>query len=171
MHQHTGNWPGKTVANAFGICNYASEKMLLIDLPGTYSLMSNSQEEEIARDYICFGDSDACVVVVDATCLERNLNLVLQILEMTPNVIVCVNLLDEAKKKSIKLDLNLLSEILGVPVVGTIANKKKTLKALVQTISSSLKEAEAKNVYNVKYNDDVENFVSSIYDDIYRTSS
>ena len=117
MHQHTGNWPGKTVSNAYGLCNYNDEKILLVDLPGTYSLMSNSQEEEIARDYICFGGSDACVIVVDATCLERNLNLVLQILEMTPNVILCVNLLDEAKKKSIKVDLSALSKILGIPVV------------------------------------------------------
>ena len=113
----TGNWPGKTVSNAYGLCNYNDEKLLLVDLPGTYSLMSNSQEEEIARDYICFGGSDACVIVVDATCLERNLNLVLQILEMTPNVILCVNLLDEAKKKSIKVDLDSLSKILGIPVV------------------------------------------------------
>ncbi len=117
MRQHTGNWPGKTVSNAYGVCNHNKEKFLLVDLPGTYSLMSNSQEEEIARDYICFGDSDACVVVVDATCLERNLNLVLQILEMTKRAVVCVNLLDEAKKKSIEIDLEHLSKLLGVPVV------------------------------------------------------
>ena len=90
--------------------------------------MSNSQEEEIARDFICFGNSDACVVVVDATCLERNLNLVLQILEMTPNVILCVNLLDEAKKKSIKVDLKLLSEILGIPVVRNYCKQEKDFK-------------------------------------------
>lgn len=117
MHQHTGNWPGKTVSNAYAVLNHEGKNLLLVDLPGTYSLMSNSKEEEIARDYICFGGSNLCVVIVDATCLERNLNLVLQILEMTPNVVVCVNLLDEAKKKSIKVDLNLLSETLGVPVV------------------------------------------------------
>lgn len=117
MHQHTGNWPGKTVSNSYGAFAYDDKRFLLVDLPGTYSLMSNSQEEEIARDYICFGSSDVCVVVVDATCLERNLNLVLQILEMTPNVIVCVNLLDEAKKKSISVDLDKLSGILGVPVI------------------------------------------------------
>ena len=105
MHQHTGNWPGKTVANASGVCKYKNKDFLLIDIPGTYSLMSNSQEEEIARDYICFGKPDATVVVVDATCLERNLNLVYQIMEITPNVIVCVNLLDEAKKKKIKIIL------------------------------------------------------------------
>ena len=105
MHQHTGNWPGKTVSNASGTYNYMNKDFLLIDIPGTYSLMSNSQEEEIARDYICFGKPDATVVVVDATCLERNLNLVYQVMEITPNVIVCVNLLDEAKKKNIKVDL------------------------------------------------------------------
>lgn len=89
----------------------------MVDLPGTYSLMSSSSEEEIARDYICFGNPDLCVVILDATCLERNLNLVLQVMEMTPNVLVCVNLLDEAKKKSIEIDLELLSKLLKVPVV------------------------------------------------------
>ncbi len=117
MHQHTGNWPGKTVSNARGTCTYKNNKFLLVDLPGTYSLMSNSQEEEIARNYICFGESDCIVVVVDATCLERSLNLVFQILEMSLNVVVCVNLLDEAKKKSININLDKLSQMLGVPVV------------------------------------------------------
>ena len=117
MHQHTGNWPGKTVANNTGVCKYNGKNFFLVDLPGTYSLMSNSSEEEIARDYICFGNADVCVIIVDATCIERNLNLVFQVLEMTPNVIVCVNLLDEAKKKSIKIDLEKLSKLLGVPVV------------------------------------------------------
>ena len=96
--------------------------------------MSNSEEEEIARDYICFGNPDATVVVVDGTCLERNLNLVFQIMEITDNVIVCVNLLDEAKKKKIKIDLKMLSDLLGVPVVGTVARKKKTLDSLMDTI-------------------------------------
>lgn len=94
------------------MCKHNDKNFLLVDLPGTYSLMSNSSEEEIARNYICFGNADASVVVVDATCLERNLNLVFQVLEMTPHVIVCVNLLDEAKKKNIKIDLDLLSSIL-----------------------------------------------------------
>ena len=89
MHQHTGNWPGKTVANAAGICKYKDNKYLLVDIPGTYSIMSNSEEEEIARNYICFGNPDATVVIVDATSLERNLNLVYQIMEITPNMIVC----------------------------------------------------------------------------------
>jgi len=125
---------GKTVSNAAGSCKFNAKSFLLVDLPGTYSLMSNSQEEEIAKEYICSSHPDVTVVVVDATCLERNLNLVYQTMELTPNVIVCVNLLDEAKKKGIFIDLNKLSTYLGVPVVGTIARKKKTLKKLLQTI-------------------------------------
>ena len=117
MHQHTGNWPGKTVSNACGIHRFKNTNFLIIDLPGTYSLLSNSTEEEIAKDYILSGDSDLCVVVADATCLERNLNLVFQIMEITSNVVVCVNLLDEAEKKGIIIDLRKLSFLLGVPVV------------------------------------------------------
>ena len=134
MHQHTGNWPGKTVANATGKNNYKGTELLWVDIPGTYSIMSHSEEEEIARDYICFGNPDATVVVVDATCLERNLNLVFQIMEITDSVVVCVNLLDEAKRKKIKIDLKELSKQLGVPVVGTTARKKRTLNHLLETV-------------------------------------
>ena len=166
MHQHTGNWPGKTVSNANGICNMGKFNLSLIDIPGTYSLMSNSEEEEIARDYICFGNPDATVVIVDATCIERNLNLVYQILEITPNVIVCVNLLDEAKKKGINIDIRLLSKLLGVPVVGTIARKKKTLGNLVAHIENM---CESKTRYKpnlIKYPSVIEDCVNIIYDDI-----
>ena len=137
MHQHTGNWPGKTVATAFGAYSYKDYDYTLVDLPGTYSLLSHSQEEEIARNYICFGEADAVVVVCDAVCLERNLNLVLQILEITDQVIVCVNLLDEAAKKHIKIDLKKLSTLLGVPVIGTNAQDKKTLIALMEQLYRS----------------------------------
>lgn len=130
LKQHTGNWPGKTVTNAYGNYTYNNKNFILVDLPGTYSLMANSLEEEVARDFICFGNSDATIVVVDATSLERNLNLVLQTLEITKNVIVCVNLLDEAAKKGISIDLNLLSKELGVPTVGTSALKGEGLKQL-----------------------------------------
>ena len=111
--------------------------------------MSNSEEEEIARDYICFGNTDATVVIVDSTCLERNLNLVYQVMEITPNIIVCVNLLDEAKKKKIRIDLEVLEEKLGVPVVGTIAKKKKTLKNLMGKIEEI---ASRKNKNKTKIN-------------------
>lgn len=134
MHQHTGNWTGKTVANAMGETVIKDNKFTLVDIPGTYSIMSNSEEEEIARDYICFGNPDVTVVVVDSTCLERNLNLVFQIMEITNNIIVCVNLLDEAKKKKIKINLKKLEQLLGVPVVGTIARDKHTLEKLKDTI-------------------------------------
>lgn len=134
MHQHTGNWPGKTVSNASGLCHYQQKDFLLVDIPGTYSIMSHSEEEEIARNYICFGNPDVTVVVVDSTCLERNLNLVFQVMEITPNVIVCVNLLDEAKKKGIHIHLEELEHLLGVPVIGTTARKPKTLKKLMECI-------------------------------------
>ena len=134
MHQHTGNWTGKTVANATGEAIINDKEFTFVDIPGTYSIMSNSEEEEIARDYICFGNPDATVIVVDSTCLERNLNLVYQIMEITDNIIVCVNLLDEAKKKEIKIDLKKLEDLLGVPVVGTVARKKQTLENLKNTI-------------------------------------
>ncbi len=169
MHQHTGNWPGKTVSNAYGMCEHNGKNYLLVDLPGTYSLMSNSAEEEIARNYICFGNADICVVVVDATCLERNLNLVFQVLEMTPNVIVCVNLLDEAKKKSIEIDLDKLSKLLKVPVVGTIANKPKTLKKLLEVIHSTLTDSK-KDTSSVSlpitYDKKVEDYINVLEGDI-----
>ena len=134
MKQHTGNWPGKTVIVAKGMYKYNEKEFTLVDTPGTYSIMSNSEEEEIARDYICFGNPDVTVVVLDATSLEKNLNLVYQIMEITDKVIICVNLLDEAKKKGISIDFKELEERLGVPVVGIIARKKKTLIKLMDTI-------------------------------------
>ncbi len=130
LNQHTGNWPGKTVASAQGSYTYLNTIHILVDLPGTYSLMASSAEEEVARDFICFGNPDVTVVVVDATCLERNLNLVLQTMEMTKNVILCVNLMDEAKKKKITLDLQKLSRLLGIPVVGASARSGKGLEEL-----------------------------------------
>lgn len=130
MHQHTGNWPGKTVATAQGIYRHRGGSYALVDLPGTYSLLAHSEEEVVARDFILFGGADATIVVCDATCLERNLNLVLQVLEMTPRVVVCVNLLDEAKKKGITIDLAQLSRELGVPVVGTSARSGQGLPQL-----------------------------------------
>lgn len=141
MNQHTGNWPGKTVTNAQGYCNTQEHSYVLVDIPGTYSLMAHSAEEEVARNFICFGKPDATVVVCDATCLERNLNLVLQIIEISPKTIVCVNLLDEAKRKSIYVDLKKLSELLGVPVVGTVAQRKKTLTALKKELDNMMDDA------------------------------
>lgn len=121
LNQHTGNWPGKTVTNAKGRYVHKQQNFILVDLPGTYSLFANSIDEEVARDFICSGEPKVTVVVADATCLERNLNLVLQVMEITDNVVLCVNLLDEAKRKKIQIDLPALSRTLGIPVIGTNA--------------------------------------------------
>ena len=166
MHQHTGNWPGKTVGNAVGNCNYKDKSFLFVDIPGTYSLMSNSEEEEIARDYICFGNSDVTVVVVDATCLERNLNLVFQTIEIKKNVIVCVNLLDEATKKGINVNLDLLSNELGVPVVGITARKTKTLNKLLNTIYNVCTFKEISNPKPIIYSNEIEHAISLLLPEI-----
>lgn len=140
MNQHTGNWPGKTVSNAQGTCVYHGESYIFVDIPGTYSLMAHSAEEEVARDFLCFGQPDGVVVVCDATCLERNLNLVLQTMEITPRVVVCVNLLDEARKKHIRLDLDFLSQNLGVPVVGASARSRQGLDNLMDKVAALRKQ-------------------------------
>ena len=109
LNQHTGNWPGKTVLQAQGTCIIKGKKCTLVDLPGTYSLLANSIDEVVARDFLCFAKPDATIVVTDATCLERNLNLALQVLEITDKVVVCVNLMDEAERKGIKVNTDLLA--------------------------------------------------------------
>lgn len=151
LHQHTGNWPGKTIESSFGTYEYSNKKFLIVDLPGTYSLKAYSKEEDVTTSFIEKSQFDVMVVVVDATALERNLNLVLQVLQITKNVVVCVNLLDEAKKKNIKIDLKSLSDKLGVPVVGTIATKKKTLEELKEKI---IHVATNKNDELVEYGSD-----------------
>lgn len=137
MKQHTGNWPGKTVSNAVGYCKTEKRNYIMVDIPGTYSLMAHSAEEEIARNFICFDELDAVVVVCDATCLERNMNLVLQTAEISKNVIVCINLMDEAERKGIHIDTSLLSERLGLPVIAVSARKKKSLLSVLATLDSS----------------------------------
>ena len=134
LNQHTGNWPGKTVSNASGIFRYKEHFYKIYDLPGIYSILAHSEEEVVARDFICFGDSDLTVVVVDACSLMRNLNLVLQITEITSNVILCVNLIDEAKKKEINIDIDKLKSILDIEVVATSARSGKGLDVLASAI-------------------------------------
>lgn len=136
MRQHTGNWAGKTVGCACGRCRSAREQYLLVDLPGTYSLQPHSAEEAVACDFVRSGEADAVVVVCDATCLERTLVLALQMHSVTPNTIVCVNLLDEARHKRIRIDLSALQAQLGMPVVGVTARKKKTLRALLDALDA-----------------------------------
>lgn len=151
LKQHTGNWPGKTVVNARGSFTHNDQKFILVDLPGTYSLLSNSVEEEVARDFICFGRPHAVVVVVDSTCLERNLNLVYQILEMTHQVVLCVNLIDEASRKGITVDCDLLSKTLGIPVIPTNARDGVGLTLLKDTLHKMGEEEKTFHKTSITY--------------------
>ena len=136
MHQHTGNWPGKTVEKTSGYRIYNGVKYEIDDLPGTYSLMAHSKEEEVTRDYVYFDNYDALIIVCDACSLERNLNLVMQVLEVNRKVVVVINLIDEAKKKGIVIDYNSLSNYLGVPVIPTIARKKKGINDILDNLNN-----------------------------------
>jgi ferrous iron transport protein B len=134
LRQHTGNWPGKTVTRAEGGFRYDGKRYKLVDLPGTYSLLATSYDEEIARDFILFGQPDVTVIVVDATRLERNLNLVLQVLQITDRAVVCLNLMDEARRHQLQIDDRRLARDLGVPVVPTAARFGEGLPALLTAI-------------------------------------
>ena len=167
LNQHTGNWPGKTVVNAQGVHHFRDNNYILVDLPGTYSIMAHSAEEEVARDFILFGGADATIVICDATCLERNLNLVLQVMEITPNVVVCVNLLDEAKKKKISIDLTALEKELGVPVVGTSARSGKGLTELMEKVETLCAGEIRLNPRKVRYDTPIANAIASLADVLY----
>ncbi len=134
MHQHTGNWPGKTVGCAEGVCSSQQFDYTLVDLPGTYSLMAHSVEEVIARDYLLLSAPDAVIIVCDATCLERNLNLAQQTIALCPNALLCVNLMDEAARKGIRINLEALSKTLGIPVIGVCAHKRTSRRAVLRAL-------------------------------------
>lgn len=135
LKQHTGNWPGKTVTRAEGGYQFNGVKYKLVDLPGTYSLLSASQDEEVARDFILFGQPNCTIVVTDATALERNLNLVLQVMEITDKVVVAINLMDEARRKGLEVDARSLSRDLGVPAIPITARSGEGVATLLSTIS------------------------------------
>ncbi len=137
LKQHTGNWPGKTVTRAEGGFARAGIRYKLVDLPGTYSLLSASHDEQVARDFLLFGRPDATIVVTDASALERNLNLVLQVIEITDRVVVAVNLMDEARRKGIDIDLRCLSRDLGVPAVGLVARTGEGMHALLEQVEGT----------------------------------
>lgn len=162
MNQHTGNWPGKTVCCSQGHCSTKDHSYIMVDIPGTYSLMAHSAEEEVARDFLCFGRPDAVIVICDATCLERNLNLVLQTLEITSQVIVCINLMDEARRKQIHIDLPALSRRLGVPVVGTNARKKESLTVLLQALDDLISGKTHCSSVKIRYPKQIEQAVSML---------
>ncbi|MBM6927380.1 ferrous iron transport protein B [Pseudoflavonifractor phocaeensis] len=162
LRQHTGNWPGKTVEVARGRCARDGRTYTLVDLPGTYSLLAHSPEEEVARDFLCFGGAEGAVVVCDATCLERGLNLALQTLELVPRTVVCVNLLDEAARKGVRVDLAALSAALGIPVVGTAAGRKEGLEELLEAVEATLAAPQPPTPAQVRYPPAVEFAVSSL---------
>lgn len=134
LRQHTGNWPGKTVASAQGSFSYLGKTFKLVDLPGTYSLLSTSEDEEIARDFILFGKPDVTIIVADSGRLERNLNLTLQILEITDKAVLCLNLMDEAKRHGVEIDERTLSRDLGIPVVPTTARSNVGISGLLKVV-------------------------------------
>jgi Fe2+ transport system protein B len=150
LRQHVGNWPGKTVVRAEGGFVYNEKKYRLVDLPGTYSLLSTSQDEEIARDFVLFGQPTVVVIVVDATRLERNLNLVLQILEITDRAVVALNLIDEAERHGIQVDDRQLSRELGVPVVPMVARRMQGVPELLQAIDQVATGAYATRPHHIK---------------------
>jgi ferrous iron transport protein B len=151
LRQHTGNWPGKTIARAEGAFSLSGKHYKIVDLPGTYSLLSATDDEEVARDFILFGRPDVTLVVVDATRIERNLNLVLQVLQITNRVIVCVNLIDEAEAHGITVDERGLARDLGVPVVLTAARKELGIDRLIQEIENMATGLTTCKPYRLKY--------------------
>jgi ferrous iron transport protein B len=135
LKQHTGNWPGKTVTRAEGGYQFNGVRYKIVDLPGTYSLLSTSQDEEVARDFILFGQPDCTIVVTDATALERNLNLVMQVMEITDKVVVAVNLMDEARRKGLEVDARSIARDLGVPAIPVTARTGEGIPALLSTVA------------------------------------
>lgn len=160
MNQHTGNWAGKTVSSAEGYFEYKDMKVTLADIPGTYSLRTNSAEETTASDFVCFSGADAVIIVCDATCLERNLNLTLQIIEAMPKSIVCINLLDEAETKGIEINTDLLSELLGVQAVGVTARSGKGLDRLLESLYNCINDSSDIKPSFIQLPDNIENAVS-----------
>lgn len=162
LKQHTGNWPGKTVEVATGHYRHHDAEFTVVDLPGTYSLTASSQEEEIARDFICFGEPDVTVIVADATCLERNLILVLQALEIADRALLCVNLMDEAARRKISLHLSRLSDILGIPVVGISARNGDNLETLQDKIAEAANSPPHPRRPLIPYGPELEEAVKSL---------
>jgi len=166
LKQHTGNWSGKTVLKAEGKFEHRGVTYTMIDLPGTYSLMANSADEQVARDFICFERPDVTVVVMDATSMERNMNLALQVMEVTSNVIICLNLMDEAYRKGIRIDIKGLSKELGVPIVATAARRKEGLEELKNAIHDVAFGIIKPQPLQVKYDDEIEKAIGQLLPDL-----
>ncbi|MGN1048241.1 MAG: ferrous iron transport protein B [Eubacteriales bacterium] len=167
MNQHTGNWPGKTVSVASGSVKSGKASFRITDVPGTYSLLAHSPEEEVARNFICFEKNDAVAIVCDATCLERNLNLVLQVIESGANVLVLINMMDEAKRKGIKIDTKRLAHLLGVPVCAVTAQSKKSRSVIIEALENVCENPKIPAppvTYPEKIEDGIKNIVSVLPD-------
>lgn len=162
MKQHTGNWPGKTVSNARGYCRSEKRGYVLVDVPGAYSLRAASPEEELARDFICFGGADAVLLVCDGSCLERNMKLLLQVMETGKPVLLCVNLLDEAESRGIHIDLKALEAQLGVPVIGTVGREKRSRGRLLAALDALFDRPAEGAPYTVEYPAPVERAVAAL---------
>lgn len=162
LKQHTGNWSGKTVLKAEGHFTHKDLNYRIIDLPGTYSLMANSMDEQVARDFICFDNPDVTIVVLDATSLERNMNLALQVMEVTSNVIVCLNLMDEAYRKGIRIDVRGLANELGVLVIPVSARKREGLVELKDAIHAVAIGEYVPNPKVIKYSEELEEAIKTL---------
>ena len=162
MKQHTGNWPGKTVSNARGYCRGKRRGYVLVDVPGTYSLTAASPEEELARDFICFGGADAVLLVCDGSCPERNMKLLLQVMETGKPVLLCVNLMDEAESKGIHIDHKRMEELLGVPVIGTVGRSKSSRGRLLAALDDLFDRPEKQKPCRVVYPEPVEEAVAAL---------
>lgn len=167
LHQHTGNWPGKTVALAEGQYVWRERRFRLVDLPGTYSLAADSPEEEIARDFLACGGARVVIVVTDATCLRRSLALALQIRQRTARMVLCVNLLDEAEKKGIEVDLARLSARVGAPVVGMAARSGRGLDELRDAVAAAAEEPAQTDAWQLRYDVPVERALARLAPALY----
>lgn len=166
LNQHTGNWPGKTVTRAEGGYEFQNVRYKLVDLPGTYSLLSASQDEEVARNFILFGQPDCTIVVTDATALERNLNLVLQVLEITEKAVVAVNLMDEARRKGINVDTRSLARDLGVPAIPIVARTGEGVQTLLSTVANVISGEIRTQPLRVKGNQEYQFAVTNLAEKI-----
>lgn len=166
LKQHTGNWPGKTVTRAEGGLKWGGRTYKLVDLPGTYSLLSASVDEEIARDFLLFGQPDCTIVVTDASVLERNLNLLLQILEITNKVVISLNLVDEAKRKGVEVDHRRLSKDLGVPVIPTVARSGHGLNLLLESVAGVIDGSIKTKPYRIKVSEKIQSALDELVPEI-----
>ena len=162
LRQHTGNWPGKTVERKEGEFRHDGRLVRVVDLPGTYSLTAVSSEEIVARDFIVEGNPDAVIVIVDATNLERNLYLVLQVLELTNNVVVALNMMDQVEGKGVRIDLGALSEQLGVPVIPIVALKKEGIPQLVETVMDICAGKRALHPVSATFDEPIEQSIAQL---------